>query len=130
MSLQYTFASPPHATAQTTTLPVLYAPPFNHDVHSWLPSIIHLHLQAQPNLTLHEYGKRADDLMPTYTDGAHVGPTQHTTVTIATPPTPTTGPSPLTHAKLQPPTQPPQPTPPPHQQQQGHAATPSSPCTS
>ncbi|KAK3885993.1 hypothetical protein Pcinc_009820 [Petrolisthes cinctipes] len=65
----------------------------------------------KPNLTLHEYGKRADDLMSTYTDGAHLEPTQHTTATIATPPTPTTGPPPLTHTQLQPPTPPPQPTP-------------------
>ncbi|KAK3868818.1 hypothetical protein Pcinc_025856 [Petrolisthes cinctipes] len=53
--------------------------PFNDDVlrirHSkLLPIIIQLHLQALTNLTLHEYGKRADDLMSMYEDGAHGGP--------------------------------------------------------
>ncbi|KAK3887903.1 hypothetical protein Pcinc_008053 [Petrolisthes cinctipes] len=83
-----------------------------------LPIIIQLHLQALPNLTLLEYGKRADDLMSTYKDGAHWGPTQHTTATITTPTTPTTEPPPLTYTQLQPPTLPPQPTPPLRQQPQ------------
>ncbi|KAK4329429.1 hypothetical protein Pmani_000187 [Petrolisthes manimaculis] len=42
----------------------------------------------------------------------------YTTTTIITPITPTTGPPPLTHTQLQPPTLPPQPTPPHPPQQQ------------
>ncbi|KAK3853625.1 hypothetical protein Pcinc_039841 [Petrolisthes cinctipes] len=41
MSQPHTSASPLHATAQNTTLPVPYVPPFNHDVHAWF-----LHLEA------------------------------------------------------------------------------------
>ncbi|KAK4328540.1 hypothetical protein Pmani_001017 [Petrolisthes manimaculis] len=76
--------------------------PFNDDVlhirHSkLLPIIIQLHLQTLAKLTLHEYGKRADNLMSNYAGGAHRGPTQHTNATIAKIPTSTTGPPPLTH---------------------------------
>ncbi|KAK4317583.1 hypothetical protein Pmani_011342 [Petrolisthes manimaculis] len=81
---------------------------FNDDVlksrHSkLLPTEIQLHLQAQPTLPLHEYGKLADALMITYTDGVHT----HSAV-----------PTPLPPAQQQPALPPPQSTLPPPQQPQ------------
>ncbi|KAK4320794.1 hypothetical protein Pmani_008369 [Petrolisthes manimaculis] len=67
--------------------------PFSDDVlkgrHArLLPIHNQLHLQTQPDLPLQEYGKLADVLMTTYTNGANMWPAQDTTASIATPPMP------------------------------------------